>query len=195
MLLNEADALPSLSAKHQLHRAVVAARFHLRRRDYRTSYGLLAEFADVDSTSPGLGVARLVDRAYHSIASGSPDAAAEANAAYQAARDQRAHRSRRTAELLLALGSSNEELSRAIVTIGRPFPWHLSYLADLLVRRAHEIDPPALETVEQAVHLHPFGGEALSECSWTSQRTHSARNRPLARDGRRRLGRASTPNR
>ena len=180
MLLNEADALPSLSAKHRLHRAVVAARFHapasrLPRVLWRAS-----------------GVLRTLTRpvpalAWHVSSTGLITALRQASRCRSRGK-LLPTRLRATSGLTdpgeqlncsWLLGLSNEELSRAIVTIGRPFPWHLSYLADLLVRRAHEIDPPALQTIEQAVQLHPASVERRSpNAVGRVKRTHSARNWP-----------------
>ena len=154
-LLDETDSLPSLSPKHRWLRTVIGARYCVRRRRYDEAQALLSEFQDTYSTSPGLGVARLVDIAHLSAARDDPEAMSLAESARVAARSQRAHRSRRIADLLVAFNSSNESLSRAIVSVGAKSPWHITYLADLLARKTIEIDAQALEVVQQAMQLHP----------------------------------------
>lgn len=56
---------------------------------------------------------------------------------------------------MLAYGAANEELSVAIVGIGTRSPWHLTYLADLLVRRTSDVNPQALDAIQRAMQLHP----------------------------------------
>ncbi len=112
-----------------------------RRRCYRSS-------VRANSTSPGLGVARLVDVAHLAAASANPAALTLADAARIAARKQRAHRSRHVADLLVAFNSSNEDLSKAIVSIGTKFPWHITYLADLMARKTGDLDAPAGEVIQ-----------------------------------------------
>ncbi len=154
-LLDEADSAPGLSPKHKWLRALIGARYHVRRHRYAEAQALLSQFPDTDSTSPGLGVARLVDKAHLAMAVGGPAALAAADVAARTARRQRAHRSRRVADLLLAYGAANEELSVAIVGIGTRSPWHLTYLADLLVRRTSDVNPQALDAIQRAMQLHP----------------------------------------
>lgn len=154
-LFDEADSFPRLSLKHRWLRALTGARYQVRRRRYEEAEALLREFATIDSTSPGLGVARLVDVAHLAAAAGdvrAPTAAAEAQ---RAAREQRTHRSRRVGDLLVAYGASGDELSIAVGSIGPRSPWHLTYLADLLVRRTNDVNAPALEAIQTAMRMHP----------------------------------------
>ncbi len=116
---------------------------------------MLAEYHATNPTSPGLGVARLVDTAHLAASVGDPRASAAARNARDAAQRQRAHRSRRIADLLVAFQSSDEEFSTAVTSIGARSPWHLTYLADLLVRRAGNLDAQALEATQHAMHMHP----------------------------------------
>ena len=153
--LDEADSFPALSLKHRWVRSLVGTRFLIRRRRYDEALEVLAEQDTPDATSPGLGVARLVDTAHLAAATGDPGASAAAGVAREAAQRQRAHRSRRIAELLVAFQSSDDELSVAVASIGARSPWHLTYLADLLVRRASNLNPQAVEAIERAMHLHP----------------------------------------
>ena len=153
-LLDEADSMASLSMNHQWIRALVKARYLVRRRRYSEAQTLLSEWADRETTGPGLGVARLVDRAHLAMAIGDPNAMAQARAARSVAQRLRAHRSRRVANLLCAFGSSSTELSTAIVSVGAEYPWHLTYLADLLARRTDEIDAHALTAIQGAMHMH-----------------------------------------
>ena len=100
--LDEADSFPGLSLKHRWMRSLVGARFLIRRRRYDEATLMLAEYGETDSTSPGLGVARLVDTAHLAASIGDARATAVARNARDAARRQRAHRSRRIADLLIA---------------------------------------------------------------------------------------------
>jgi len=154
-LLDEADSAPGLSLKHRWLRALISARYCVRRRRYAKAKELLSEFALTDSTSPGLGVARLVDVAHLAMATGDPEAASTAEVARRTAQRQRAHRSRRVADLLVGYGASSEELSTAIISVGTQSPWHLTYLADLLVRRTGEVNPQALDLIHNAMRMHP----------------------------------------
>ena len=144
--LDEADSFPGLSLKHRWIRSLVGARFLIRRRRYDEASLLLSEDGAIDATSPGLGVARLVDTAHLAASIGDPRASAAASIARDAAQRQRAHRSRRIADLLVAYQSPDEELSIAITSIGARSPWHLTYLADLFVRRASNLDAQAIRS-------------------------------------------------
>ena len=154
-LLDEADAIPSLSFKHRWLRALIGARYFTRRRRYQEARALLSEFHEAYSTSPGLGVSRLVDIAHLAAATEDPDAAMSAELARVASQEQRAHRSRRVADLLVAYASSDEALSAAIVSIGTSSPWHVTYLADLIARKAHAVDPAAIDVIHTAMQMHP----------------------------------------
>ncbi len=153
--LDEADSLPALSLKHRWVRALVGARYCTRRRRYEEAQSLLAAITNTDATSPGLGVARLVDRAHLASAMGDFEALSSAEEARRAAHQQRAHRARRLAELLVAFETSDEELSIAIASIGSRSPWHLTYLADLLARRTAALNGGAIEAIQSAMHTHP----------------------------------------
>ena len=153
--LDEADSLPALSLKHRWVRALVGARYCTRRRRYEEAQSLLAAITNTDATSPGLGVARLVDRAHLASAMGDFEALSSAEEARRAAHQQRAHRARRLAELLVAFETSDEELSIAIASIGSRSPWHLTYLADLLARRTAALNGEAIEAIQSAMHTHP----------------------------------------
>jgi DNA-binding SARP family transcriptional activator len=154
-LLDEADSMASLSMTRQWLRALIGARYCVRRRRYAEAQALLSQLTSRGTASPGLGIARLVDIAHLAMAVGDAKALSEAQLARSLARRQRAHRSRRIATLLCAYGSSSDELSAAIVSVGAEYPWHLTYLADLLVRRTDEIDRPASAAIDRAMQLHP----------------------------------------
>ena len=70
--LDEADSFPGLSLKHRWIRSLVGARFLIRRRRYDEASRCSPKFGAIDSTSPGLGVARLVDTAHLPRVDGDP---------------------------------------------------------------------------------------------------------------------------
>jgi LuxR family transcriptional regulator, maltose regulon positive regulatory protein len=153
--LDEADSFPALSLKHRWVRSLVGTRFLMRRRRYDEALLMLGENGTTEATSPGLGVARLVDAAHLAASIEDPGASSAATIAREAAQRQRAHRSRRIADLLVAYQSTDEEISTAVTTIGARSPWHLTYLADLLVRRASHLNAQAVDAIQQAMQLHP----------------------------------------
>jgi DNA-binding SARP family transcriptional activator len=154
-LLDEADSMANLSLKHRWLRSLIGARYSLRRHRYEEAAALLSEISAMSSTSPGLGVARLVDIAHLAAAADKPHSRRLAEVAGIAAQRQRAHRSRRVADLLMAYGKSDDSLSIAVASVGANLPWHLTYLADLLARRTGDLSPPAMDAIYSAMRLHP----------------------------------------
>ena len=154
-LLDEADSMANLSSKHRWLRSLIGARYNLRRHRYEEAATLLAEISATHSTSPGLGVSRLVDIAHLAAAAEDPHARRLAEAARIAAQRQRAHRSRRVADLLVAYDTADDSLSTAVASIGTNLPWHLTYLADLLARRIGDLSPQAIDAIHGAMRLHP----------------------------------------
>ena len=177
VLLDEADSIAHLSAKHRWLRTLIGARYWLRRHDYQEAAKLLADIGATYSTSPGLGVSRLVDLAHLAAATSDPQALQLAEVAREASQNQRAHRSRRVADLLVAYSRSDESLSEAIASIGASAPWHITYLADLLTRRTSDASPDAIEVVHTAMQTHPKRWRQalrlqLSEIYWRVSTRH-----------------------
>jgi hypothetical protein len=57
--------------------------------------------------------------------------------------------------LIAAFAGPGEGLSRATEAMA-PYPWHLTFLADLMVRRLQDLDPEASKVVMTAAKLHPI---------------------------------------
>jgi DNA-binding SARP family transcriptional activator len=98
---------------------------------------------------------RLFVEAYLSLASGDPRAQQAASIAREHAGRQGAHGWRRLAELLLALSGGERPLDDVVVVIGRQAPWHLTYVADLLVPELGRLSADAGSVVQDAAMLHP----------------------------------------
>ncbi len=155
-LLDEADSISGLSFKHRWHRTLIGARYSIRRHRYEDARVALSAIGSTYSTSPGLGVSRLVDTAHLAAATYDPQARELAEVARTASQKQRAHRSRRVADLLVAYAASDDSLSTAIASIGADSPWHLTYLADLLARRTSDVSLQAIEGIQGAMRRHPM---------------------------------------
>ena len=149
-LLNEADSAIGATAKHAWMRALIVARFHLRERNYAKAEAVLEEYPAPGSTSPGAEVSRLVVWAHLATARGTEDAVFLAEEARRAAHSQRAHRWRRVCDLLIAYSGTGEELSSSVVEVGSFSRWHVTFLADLLVRRLPDLSSDALDVIRTA---------------------------------------------
>ena len=154
-LLNEADSAIGATAKHAWIRALIVARFHLRERNYAKAEAVLEEYPAPGSTSPGAEVSRLVVWAHLAAARGTEDAVFLAEEARRAAHSQRAHRWRRVCDLLIAYSGTGEELSSSVVEVGSFSRWHVTFLADLLVRRLPDLSSDALDVVRAATRDSP----------------------------------------
>ena len=154
--LDEADSFPGLSLKHRWIRSLVGARFLIRRRRYDEATLMLAEYGDDrrDESRARSGTPCRycplggVDWRPSSVGCGEERTGCGAVGSG-------AHRSRRIADLLVAFQSPDEEFSTAVTSIGARSPWHLTYLADLLVRRADNLDAQAADATQRAMQMHP----------------------------------------
>jgi DNA-binding SARP family transcriptional activator len=154
-LLEEAESAGRLTAKHKSIRALIGARYMIRRRRFVEAQSLLESSSPAGGTSPAFGVARLIVDAHLAAAIGANDAGEKASAASEAAQSLRAHRWRRAAELLRAYSSSAEDLSTVVTSIGAEYPWHLTFFADLLVQRTDVLTTTALVVVQRTMTLYP----------------------------------------
>ena len=55
----------------------------------------------------------------------------------------------------LGLASGRDALDQAIRTVGTSYPWHLTFLADLLANRLESVSPESRDLVAHAAKLHP----------------------------------------
>ena len=154
-LLEEADSSGRLTAKHKSMRALIGARYMIRRKRFAEAESLLDLCTPAGGTSPAFGVARLVALAHYAVATGSDDADSLVRGAKSAAQGLRAHRWRRATDLLLAYTQTPDELSAVVEAIGSIYPWHLTFFADLLVQRTDVLTRPALEAVYAAMESQP----------------------------------------
>jgi LuxR family maltose regulon positive regulatory protein len=154
-LLDEVDGIPDINANDRFALTLQAAMYHARRGNHDRAESRLAE---IDPTSGVLVIAqrtaRLVTRAYVSIAGDSPDGPELAALAEKAAKNQRADHWRRIAYVLQGFCASKEQFSAALAATSAS-PWNVTFVADLVARRLDELDERALATVAEAAAMHP----------------------------------------
>lgn len=129
--------------------------FYARRGRFAEAQGLLAEDAPSGVNLVGHSTARLVTAAYLAAASNDPRGPALVDNALAAATRQGALRWRRVAELIRGFLGNSREMSVAIRSVGAEAPWNVTFVADLVAQRLDELEPAAVELVEEAVRLHP----------------------------------------
>ena len=115
----------------------------------------LREYPPGLTTLLGHQSAREITRAYVKVARGELDAAEVVSNGLRHAVMQGVHSMRRVGELLRGIVDGPDDLNEAILTIGPSYPWHLTFLADLLAPRLSSISEEALRVVESAAKLHP----------------------------------------
>jgi DNA-binding SARP family transcriptional activator len=134
--------------------ALVKARFELREGRADAAAAAMDDYPDGIATIIGSDAARHVLRGHVALALGAP----QAQTLLAEARDQalRAgiHSSRRTAEILLGACSGARGLDRAVASIGASYPWHLAWLADLLVRHLDWLGEEAAEAVARSAETY-----------------------------------------
>jgi DNA-binding SARP family transcriptional activator len=135
--------------------ACTKARYHIRRSEPGRARSALREYPSGRPTGAAATAVRLVTEAY--VAAAEKDDGAQHLAAKAAghADAQRAHGWRRLAELLEAINRGPTSASQAVSALGEQWPWHLTYVADLLVPMITELSPDATALVVRAAHLHP----------------------------------------
>ena len=106
-------------------------------------------------TQPGARSAEMAIRAYVASVAGDRNAADLATAAMQHAAAQNALGWRRVAELVLSMETGGPSLSEAVSVIGQHAPWHLTFVADALVRKIDQLTPGATAMVLGAARAHP----------------------------------------
>jgi DNA-binding SARP family transcriptional activator/tetratricopeptide (TPR) repeat protein len=135
--------------------ALATARLLLRRRQFDDAAKALAGFPSGQPTVVGQSATFAVTDAYLRVARGDGDAAAKAAFATEQATVQGAEAMRRVGEILMGVAAGPEALDRAILTIGPSYPWHLTFLADLLATRLAYVSRESQELVAHAAGLHP----------------------------------------
>jgi DNA-binding SARP family transcriptional activator len=127
----------------------------VREGRFKAAQEAFAEYPDGMATVVGGKSQRLFIDAYLASATGDSRAAHAAALAHAHAARQGAHAWRRSAELLIALGDSDRRLDEVVVVVGSKGPWHLTYLADLLVPELGRLSGEAVRVVHDAAVLHP----------------------------------------
>jgi DNA-binding SARP family transcriptional activator/tetratricopeptide (TPR) repeat protein len=135
--------------------ALTKARLHLRRRHFEEATRALADFPPGRSTVVGQASVFAVTQSYLKVARGDGDGREAAMQAAAQAAVQGADAMRRIGELLLGIATGREALNEAVLTIGPSYPWHLTFLADLLVTRMASVSREAQELIATAARLHP----------------------------------------
>jgi DNA-binding SARP family transcriptional activator len=135
--------------------SLTRCRLHTRRREFDAAAEQLARFPVERGTNPGTESARLTTAAYLAVARDQPGARSLAERAERHARAQQAHRWRRCAQLLIGLCGSPSDASSDITLIGAESPQTITFLADLVARRLHELDESARAVIMAAAARSP----------------------------------------
>jgi DNA-binding SARP family transcriptional activator len=135
--------------------SLVWTRLLTRQWNFVAAAGYLTAYPSGRPTGAAATSARLTTEAYLSCARGDQRAVDLATLASGHAARQRAHSWRRLAELIKACAVGPASLDEAVLTIGARNPWHLTFLADLLVPRLGWLSDASRAAVERAAHAHP----------------------------------------
>lgn len=95
-----------------------------------------------------------ITEAYLLASRGDAHAPARVEEAVELAAVQGVHGMRRVGEILRGLVGGPAALTEAVVAVGRSYPWHLTFLADVLAPRLSSVGDEAVEVVAQAAKLH-----------------------------------------
>ena len=154
-LLDRVAHRSTLSIADRRFLALTKARLHIRQHEFEEAEGALGDYPAGLSTVVGQPAAFEITRAYLKVSRGDADAAAATDLATSQAEVQGAHGMRRVGELLRGIAAGPSGLSQAIVTIGPSFPWHVTFLADVIAPRLETVTDAARAEVVRAAALHP----------------------------------------
>ena len=135
--------------------SVVSARLDTRRRRFDSASAALRQYPPGLSTLYGHQSAHEITVAYLKVSRGDIDAGDAVSRGLRHAATQGVHGMRRVGEVLRGVLDGPEALSQAVLTIGPSYPWHLTFLADVLAPRLSSISAEALLVVAKATKLHP----------------------------------------
>jgi DNA-binding SARP family transcriptional activator len=152
--LNQVSPRHEMTLTSRRMELLARCRLHIRRRQYDEAAALLQDMPPGLPTDPGSVSGRLVTAAYLAVARGDPTAAQQVHVAESHAQAQAAHRWRLIASLLSALHGPSGGLTARVVAVGKESPQTLTFLADLLVVRLHDLDQPAIDVIAEASRLH-----------------------------------------
>ncbi len=135
--------------------ALCVARMLARRGQYDDASRALATFTSGRPAHLGIESARRFTGAQIAVSVGEPEGRALAEDSVRHARLQGAHRWRRCSELLVAITGDDAELSTQVAQVGGDSPQSLTFVAELIARRAQDLDQEAFDCVVRAAKLHP----------------------------------------
>ncbi len=135
--------------------ALTRARMLLRRGAFEAAAECLSRYPDGVSTMVGMSVARSVLAGQIAVARGRPEGRALLVEAAARAAVGGIHGSRRLAELLLAANEGPTALQLSLRVIGETSPWHLTEVAEVLVREFEHLEADAGSLLTTAALLHP----------------------------------------
>jgi DNA-binding SARP family transcriptional activator len=153
--LDRVDHQPTVSPADMRLLSLAKARLYIRRRQFDAAARALQECPPGLSTLFGHPTAFEVTRAYMKVSRGDTDAESAVALAVQLAEAQGVHGMRRVAELLRGVIGPPALLDEAIVTIGPSYPWHLTFVADVLAPRLTSMNEEAQAVLATAAKLHP----------------------------------------
>jgi DNA-binding SARP family transcriptional activator len=134
--------------------AATRTRALIRRNRLAEARSAMSRVPSVRATYTGTRSMLLFTHAYLATASAEPDAIELAVKARDFAAKQGAQRWRRLSDLLVGILAGPPELDEAIGRVADIAPWHLTYVADLLVARLEGLAPASLEAVTKAAGIH-----------------------------------------
>ena len=135
--------------------ALCVARMLARRGLYDDASRALASFTLGRPAHLGIESARRFTGAQIAVSVGEPEGRALAEDSVRHARLQGAHRWRRCSELLVAMTGNNAELSTQVAQVGGDSPQSLTFVAELIARRAQDLDQEAFDCVVRAAKMSP----------------------------------------
>lgn len=159
--------------------AVTRARMAIRRHQLDEAAEHLAAFPPGLQTVVGLNAAVRMTRAHLAMARGDVNACAQVREATSFALAEGVDAVRRVGELLVAACGDAAALSRTIATIATTFPWHVTFVAEEIVRGLPHVDREALAIVRDIAQRHPERWRRALRQEVSS--THLASNIPAAR--------------
>jgi DNA-binding SARP family transcriptional activator len=134
--------------------AATRTRALIRRGRHEEARAAIDRVPKVRATYTGTRSMLLFTHAYLASAAASPSALALALDARAYAAKQGAHRWRRLSDLLAGIISGPPELDEAIGRVADPSPWHLTYLADLLLPCLENLTGGSLDAIATAANMH-----------------------------------------
>jgi DNA-binding SARP family transcriptional activator len=154
-VLSQALGRDDLTLEEQRSRSLTHARWNGRRGRHAAAKEALADYPVGRPTTPGIEASRLLTVAYLATKAGDANSRALAEAAERHAMRQGAHRWRRYAALLRAANEGGDRLSDAIWMIGEQSPHAITYVADVIAPRLHELDAASVATVRNCATTYP----------------------------------------